>query len=317
MTRMINHQSGVTIQYLRGINLNKPKIRIYSGLRLHVLTGLWVSTGSYQDCTAAASTSGNDFMQQPDNGMPVTATLFASIPSTSALQIQSDTPPPGPTTQSRVSKALRKLTPEAQATVNLEPRFAWVTQICAGFRLLLTAPVNKSTSVFYIVGVPPSPAGLIASSTSSEAGSPPRVHQSSKRSTTPSPTKSAASTAWSATQSVGRKGPATRTRFPVNSSGASLPSVSKHELFLLFILSNRLVTLLIVSYFATPNLAFISFDFNTVVTQGWCLISPKYSSMLLYLFLTITSVQGCNSQTFIVHFHECLLICHLTIHKSH
>ena len=155
-----------------------------------------------------------------------TAAPFASMRSISALPIQPDTPPSSPTAPSTVSKAHRNLTPAARAPVNLEPRAAWVTQLCADFHRSLTAPVNESTSVFNIDAVPPSLARPIASPLSSKAGSPPRVLRSSTRAATPSPTKSAESTSSSATQSAGRKG---RSRSPVKSSSALLPSVPEHE----------------------------------------------------------------------------------------
>ena len=102
-----------------------------------------------------------------------------------------------------------------QTPVNIKPRLAWVTQLCADFNIPLTASVGDSTSVFNINAVPPLPVQAvrpIASMSSSETFSPPRVLRSSIRAATPSPTKFAALTSSRALQSARRKGQETRSR---------------------------------------------------------------------------------------------------------
>ena len=144
------------------------------------------------------------------------ATHSTSVPSTQ----------PGIST---TSKAQRKLTSTWTGPLSLVPRPAWIAQLGTDLSIPLTASVGESTSVFNINAVPKSPARPIQSTSSSEAGSPPRLLRSSTCAATPSPTKSSTSSASSVSQIAGGQGPATRSRSPVKSSGASLPSVPEHE----------------------------------------------------------------------------------------
>ena len=59
----------------------------------------------------------------------------------------------------------------------------------------------------------------------------------------------------------------------------------------------------------TPELASISFNLNTVVTQVWCFLSTEYSVMFLHSIFT-TSVQVYKTRTFILHVHLGLLSFH-------
>ena len=191
MTRMINHHRGATVQDLHAINLNEPEIRTYSGRRLFTC---WMDFGLRRELIKTAH-------------------------------------PPTPTQSgtSITSKAQRKLSSTWTGPVNLVPRPAWIEQLGTDLRIPLTVSAGESTSVFNINAVPKSPARPIPSTSSSEAGSQPRLLRSSMRAGTPSPTKSSASIVSSASQVVGRQGPAIRSRSPVKSSGSLLPSVLEHE----------------------------------------------------------------------------------------
>ena len=140
-----------------------------------------------------------DSMQLLENVMASTPTLPAATQSTSLPSAQ-----PG---RSTASKAQRKLTSTWTKPVNQVPRPAWITQLSTDLSILLTASAGESTSVFNINAVPKSPARPIPFPSSSEAGSPPRLLRSSTRAGTPSPTKSSASAASSASQVAGRQGP--------------------------------------------------------------------------------------------------------------
>ena len=161
-----------------------------------------------------------EFPQQPENVMASAPALPAATRSTSAKPTQ-----PGTSTASR---AQRKLTAAEATPVYLAPCTAWVTQLGTDIGISLTASTAESTSVFDINLVPKSPARPIPSTSSSEAGSPPRNLRSSTRAVTPSPTKSA-TYASSTSQIAGRQGPATRSCSPVKSSGTSLLSVPEQE----------------------------------------------------------------------------------------
>ena len=160
-------------------------------------------------------------MQLLENVMALTPTLPAATHSTSVSSTQ-----PGTST---TSKAQRKLASTWTRPVSLVPSPAWIAQLGTDLSIPLTASAGESIAVFNINAVPKSPARPIPSTSSSEAGSLPHLLQSSVRAVTPSPTKSSASAASSASQVAGRQGPATRSRSPVKSSGASLPSVPEHE----------------------------------------------------------------------------------------
>ena len=186
MTRMINHHSGATIQDLRDINLNEPEIRTYAGRKLFTC---WMDFGLRLKLIKTAQPppppQAQDFMQLPENVMASTPVLPAATHSTSVLPTQ-----PGTST---TSKAQRKLTSNWKGPVNLVPRPPWITQRGNDLSIPLTASTGESTSVFNINAVPKSPACLIPSTSSSEAGSPPRLLRSSVRAVMPSPTKSSAS----------------------------------------------------------------------------------------------------------------------------
>ena len=162
-----------------------------------------------------------DLMQLPENVMASTPTLPAATHSTSVPSTQSGT--------STTPIAQRKLASTWTGPVSLILRPAWIAQLGTDLSIPLTASAVESTLVFNINAVSKSPARPIPSTSSSKAGSPPRLIRSSVRAVTPSPTKSSASAASSASQIAGRQGPATRSRSPVKSSGASLPSVPEHE----------------------------------------------------------------------------------------
>ena len=159
-------------------------------------------------------------MQLPENVMASTPTLPAATHNLGAVSS---------TCHINCIKAQRKLAFTWTGPVNLAPRFAWITQLSTDLNIPLTASAGESTSVFNINAVPKSPARPIPATTSSEAGLPPRLLRSSTRAATPSPTKSSASAASSASQVAGRQGLATRSRSPMKSSGASLLTVSEHE----------------------------------------------------------------------------------------
>ncbi len=221
MTRIINHHSGATIQDLRGINLNEPEIRTYAGRRLFTC---WMDFELRRELIKTAQPPppppAQDFMQLPENVISSSPTLIAATHSTLVLPTQ-----PGIST---TSKAQRKQASTWTGPVNLVPRLAWIAQLGTDLSIPLTASAGELTSLFNINAVQKSPARPIPSTSSSEAGSPPRLLRSSMRAATPSPTKSSAS-AESASQVAGRQGPATRSRSPVKSSGASLPSAPEHE----------------------------------------------------------------------------------------
>ena len=221
MTQMINHHSGAIIQDLRGINLNEPEIRTDAGRRLFTC---WMDFGLQRELVKTAQPlpphPAQDIMQLPENVMASTPALPAATHSTLV-------PPTQPGT-STTSKAQRKLTFTWTGPVNLGPRFALITQLGTDLSISLTLSAGESTSVFNINAVPKSPARPIPSTSGSEAGSPLRLLRSSMRVVTPSPMKSSASTS-NASQVAGRQGPATRSRSPMKSSGASLPFVPEQE----------------------------------------------------------------------------------------
>ena len=153
----------------------------------------------------------------------------SSASSTPAVSTQPGSTAPGATAPSIASNAQRKLTSTEWTPMNMVPRPAWVTQLCADLYVPLTASAGESTSVFNLDAMPPSPARPISSTISSEAGSPQRVLRSRTLTMTPSFKKSAASASSSVSQRAGRPGPTTLSQSLVKSSGASLSPVPEHE----------------------------------------------------------------------------------------
>ena len=156
MTRMINHHCGATLQDLRCINLNVPKLRTYAGRRLFTC---WMDFGLLRELIITAQPPppppAHDFMQLPEEVMASTPALPAATHSTSAMLTEPST--------STASKAHRKLTSSETTPVNLFPRLAWITGLGENFSIRLTAPAGESTSVFNINVVPKSPARPIPS----------------------------------------------------------------------------------------------------------------------------------------------------------
>ena len=129
------------------------------------------------------------------------------------------------TAAANASKTQCNLASAKRLPVRLPPPYQiWLLQAEADMRVPQASKQHEA-SVFIINAIPPSMTRPIASTSSSEAGSPTptRILQSSARATTPLPTKSAASASSSVSQSAGLQGPAMRSHSPATPRGSTLP----------------------------------------------------------------------------------------------